>query len=394
MDILIIANFCADFSETDNGRFSYLANMLSKENDVEIVTSDFLHTTKKHRDRIPQRPYKITLIHEPGYKKNVSLFRFYSHYMWGRNIEKYLESRKHPDVIYCAVPSLTGPQKAASFCSRNNIRFVIDIQDLWPEAFQMVINVPLLFKPFKKKADIIYKQADAICAVSDTYVQRALEVNSKCKTGTTVYLGTELGTFDEYAASPPRIIKPKGEIWIAYCGTLGSSYDLTCAFDALSVLKKKDIEPKFIIMGDGPRKDEFERYAKNKQINAHFLGRLPYDQMCALLSECDINVNPIVHLAAQSIINKHADYAASGRPVINTQENCEYRALVDKYEMGFNCENGNSNEMASRIGLLIEDRQLCKKMGFGARKCAEELFDRKTTYIKLVNAILKKGEVH
>lgn len=28
MDVVIIANFCMDFSETDNGRFRYLANLL------------------------------------------------------------------------------------------------------------------------------------------------------------------------------------------------------------------------------------------------------------------------------------------------------------------------------------------------------------------------------
>ena len=39
-DIVIIANFCRDFSETDNGRFMYLCKELSKEHNVEIITSD------------------------------------------------------------------------------------------------------------------------------------------------------------------------------------------------------------------------------------------------------------------------------------------------------------------------------------------------------------------
>jgi hypothetical protein len=46
-DIVIIANFCRDFSETDNGRFMYLCKELSKDNKVEIITSDFGHTSKK-----------------------------------------------------------------------------------------------------------------------------------------------------------------------------------------------------------------------------------------------------------------------------------------------------------------------------------------------------------
>jgi len=388
MDIIILANFCMDFSESDNGRFSYLADMLSKEHDVEIVTSDFLHTTKQHRGKISPHSYRITLIHEPGYKKNVSLSRFFSHYIWGRNVARYIETRNKPDVIYCAVPSLTAPQRVADYCSRNNIRFVIDIQDLWPEAFQMVINAPFLFLPFKKKANRIYSQADAICAVSNTYVKRALESNNKCQNGITVFLGTELEIFDKYSKSSPIREKPKDEIWISYCGTLGSSYDLTCVFEALLMLKKKNIEPKFVIMGDGPRKDEFERYAKERQLNVEFVGRLPYDQMCSLLVKCDINVNPIVHLAAQSIINKHADYAASGLPVVSTQENEEYRSLVEEYEMGFNCENSNPADMAEKLERLIKNKELRERLGRNARRCAEERFDRKKTYQSLCYAII------
>ena len=75
--------------------------------------------------------------------------------------------------------------------------------------------------------------------------------------------------------------------------------------------------------------------------------------MCALISKCDVAVNPIMHNAAQSIINKHADYAAAGIPVVSTQESREYRTLVEKYHMGFNCQNGNAQEIADKIQKLI-----------------------------------------
>lgn len=60
----------------------------------------------------------------------------------------------------------------------NNVRFIIDIQDLWPEAFKMVFKLPIVsdivFAPFNFLANGIYKRADEIIAVSDTYVNRAL----------------------------------------------------------------------------------------------------------------------------------------------------------------------------------------------------------------------------
>lgn len=388
MDIVIISEFCEDFSEADNDRFFYLAKMLSREHKVELITSAFRHTTKKHRYApVKEWPFQITFIEEPGYPRNVCLKRFYSHYVWGKNVETYLKKRKEkPDVVYCAVPGLTGPNLAAKYCEKENIRFVIDVQDLWPEAFQMIVNIPVLssaaFAPFKALADGIYKRADAICAVSDTYCERAARVNKKVSGTTTVFLGTELATFDRYAAEKPILEKKDGEVWLAYCGTLGSSYDLTCVIDALSIMKEPRL--RFIVMGDGPRKEEFEAYAAEKKVNAAFAGRLKYNKMCSLLTACDITVNPITHMAAQSIINKHADYAASGLPVVSTQESEEYRKLIESYHMGFNCRNNDSKDLAEKLKVLVNNNDLRRQMGANARRCAQERFDRSSTYKLLV----------
>lgn len=392
-DIVIIANFCGNLDGSDNNRFIYLAHLLNENCNVELVTSDFNHMHKKHRDgKIKGYAYKVTLLHESGYTKNISLRRFISHWMWGRNVKKHLHNRKKPDAVYCAVPSLTGAFEAAKFCEKNKIKFLIDIQDLWPEAFQMVFHVPfisdLIYFPFKRLADKIYSRADEIIAVSQTYVDRALKSNKKCKKGYSVFLGTELDTFDKNAFENAIEEKSKKEMWIGYCGTLGSSYDLICVFDALKIVAGKGFqEPKFMIMGDGPRRAEFEAYAEQREINCEFLGLLPYDKMCGFLKSCDIVVNPISTGAAQSIINKHADYAASGLPVLNTQECAEYRDLIDSYEMGFNCKNNDSEDLARKIIQLLQDKPLREYMGSNARKCAEQKFDRKYCYKKITDDI-------
>ncbi len=394
-DIVIIADFCGPLDGTFNSRFLYLADMLAKSHNVEIITSDFDHGSKaRFHHEIEKHDYSITMLHEEDYPANVCLRRFYGHYIWGKNVQKYLKKRKKPDVVYCAIPTLIASYHAARYCEKNAVRFVIDIQDLWPEAFQMVFNIPVLsniiFAPFKFLANGIYKRADAICAVSDTYGQRALKTNKKCREAAIVFLGTELAKFDKNAAENPVLEKHKGEIWLAYCGTLGFSYDLTVVIDALAKLDNSIL--RFIVMGDGPRKKEFEEYAKKKHINAYFTGRLQYEAMCSLLSVCDMTVNPIAHMAAQSIINKHADYAASGLPVLSTQESDEYRQLIDTYQMGFNCKNNNADDLAEKIERLMKDQELRTQMGNNARKCAEKLFDRAVSYNRLVHAILCKDE--
>lgn len=394
-DILIIAHFCRDFSLTDNGRFMYLCKELSKNNKVEIVTSGFDHGKKEYKPQVNVKwPFKITYLHEPRYLKNISIRRFYSHFSWGLAVRKYLNKRTKPDVVYAAIPSLTAPLYAAKYCEKNKIRFIIDIQDLWPEAFKLAFNIPIIssivFAPFNKYVNGIYRRADDICAVSKTYAKRAKSVNKKCKDTHVVFLGTKLETFDKYVKDNP-VNKPKDELWLGYCGTLGASYDITIAIDALYLLKKRGAKvPKFIVLGDGERRIEFEHHAKKLGVDCYFTGRLPYEQMCGWLSACDIAVNPIMHNAAQSIINKHGDFAASGIPVLNTQECKEYRELVNNYKMGFNCDNGDAEGLANRIDYLIRNEKIRLEMGRNARKCAEEKFDRKQSYAELLALIIKE----
>lgn len=139
-------------------------------------------------------------------------------------------------------------------------------------------------------------------------------------------------------------------------------------------------------MGNGERMVEFEKAAAD--LDCIFTGRLPYNRMCGMLSACDIAVNPIIHNATQSIINKTGDYAAAGLPVINTQECQEYRDLVDEYHMGINCRNSDAMDVSMAIEHLVEDEHLRMKMAGNARRCAEERFDRTLRYMALERAII------
>ena len=92
-------------------------------------------------------------------------------------------------------------------------------------------------------------------------------------------------------------------------------------------------------------------------------------------------------MAAQSIINKHADYAASGLPIVSTQESSEYKRLIEDYRMGFNCNNNDSHDLAEKLKVLVENPSLRLEMGLHARKCAEEKFDRESSYKLLIDVI-------
>lgn len=394
--IVIVDHFSQTPDEPGNNRFLYLAGLLrDRGHRVEIITTDFSHKAKQTRQTdaaiLEALPYGFTMLPEPGYPKNVCLRRFYSHHVFGRNLKSYLKSSEKPDLILAAVPSLDAGSAAAAYCRKHDIPFVVDIQDLWPEAFKLIFRVPvasdLIFAPMMAAADFIYAQADKIVAVSDTYRQRGLRSSRKDRDGLCVYLGTDLEKFDENAG---RILvdKPGGELWIAYVGTLGHSYNIEIVMDALNLLPDELTDGLvFKVMGDGPLMERFRTRARSCKVRVDFTGRLDYPLMTAMLKQADIAVNPIAKGAAQSIINKHADYAAAGLPVVSTQECPEYRALLEAYACGINCAPEDPRQVAQALERLIRDPALRRRMGENSRKMARERFDRAYTYLEIVQTL-------
>ena len=206
-----------------------------------------------------------------------------------------------------------------------------------------------------------------------------------------VYLGTDLARFDRWASSPVR--RDPEKFILVYGGTLGHSYDIPCVLEALALLKGRGTSVTLWVLGDGPLRGAFQARAEELGVEAVFYGRVPYPELCALLRACDVCVNPIVPGAAQSIINKHTDYAAAGRPVISTQSSPEYRALLARYRCGVSCPAGDAAAVAEAISYLMDHPGERRAMGERARQMAEDLFDRKKTYGKILDLFSGEGSL-
>ena len=401
-DVMLIVNYWHFEEEKASSRYRSFADILCKQYDLEVVTSTFCHLTKRQRDpaalSLDKLPYRMTLQYEKGYRKNISLQRIASYTQFGKNVKRYLLKRKKPDLIIVSVPSLAVADYVTQYANRNNIPVIVDIQDLWPEAFKMALSIPvisdILFYPMKKQADMIYSRADKIMAVSDTYVSRGLKCNRKDKTGLSIYIGSDSKLIAEKTANM-TIDKPENEFWVGYVGALGHSYDIEGVIRAIRLLKQQGISNiKFIVMGDGVLRSQFEQTAKDCQINAEFTGLLEYGKMMKTLAVCDVAVNPIVGKSVSTIINKVADYAAAGVPVINTQNSDEYRQLLERYHAGINVENGNTEALAKAVQTVYADESRKNEMAQNAKRMFDERFDRQKSYPKLVleiEGLLNKG---
>lgn len=393
-DIVLIANYWHFEEEKSSSRYRSFADILCEHYDLEIITSTFCHLKKSQRDpeqlNLAKLPYKMTMQYESGYKKNISLKRIASYTEFGKNVISYLKQRKQPDLIIVSVPSLAVADYVSKYANEKNIPLIVDIQDLWPEAFKMALNVPvfsdILFAPMLKQANRIYSRADVVMAVSDTYVQRGKSVNQKAD-GLSIYIGTDSKLVEEKIRDV-TVPVDEGKFVVGYVGALGHSYDIKGVIDAIKLLKDKGVNDIMLkVMGDGVCRDEFEKYANESGIDCVFTGLLEYGVMMRTLMQCDIAVNPIVGKSVSTIINKVSDYAAAGVPVVNTQNSTEYRELLDRYNAGINVENGNTQELADAVLTYYSDPEKKKLAAENEKKMYHDLFDRCIIYNKLVDKI-------
>lgn len=404
--IAMIVTDVALAGEKGLGRMFYLAELFCQYGyEVDLITSKFQHWLKKFRteeemETIRQKAKcNITFVDEDGYTKNVQVKRILSRRGLTKRIKAHLEANTY-DLVYSQIPDNHLASVAAAYAKKKGIPFVVDIEDLWPEAMRMVLDVPvvsdILFSYFTVTAKKTYKLADAAVGSSDTYRDEPLKYKVKIPKSVTVYVGNELSAFDEEAAANlSKVEKPEGEFWVTYAGTLGTSYDIATLIRAADILEKRGVEGlRVVLLGDGPLRGDFEALAKELSGKVSFIGYVPHALMAAYLVKSDVTVNSLVRKAAQSIVSKIGDYLASGHPMINTGLDPEFWTKVEADGFGVNVEPEDPEVLANVIESLMKDPQKCAAMGETARRIGEEQFDRPRSYKKIIDMVDALLNVH
>ena len=383
-------------------RFRFLSELLAREGfEVDLITSTFQHWDKAQRNTtLPcyqNLPYRIQFVYEPGYTRNLDLKRINSHRVFARNLRNFLNGRfsdnpRAYDLIYSEIPPNDMALTCAEVAHDNGIPYVADVNDLWPEAMRMALNIPVVsdvaFAPFARDAKRTYELMTAAVGTSDEYANRPAADRTQPYEKRTVYVGNQLSAFDEGAHDRAAdVVKPADEIWVTYAGTLGASYDIATLIDAAVLASKADGRIRVKLLGDGPDRARLEEHALECGAPVDFVGYAPYDLMAAYLVKSDITINSLVKTAAQSIVTKIGDYLAAGIPMVNTGTSPEFRAKVDHDKFGINVDAEDAQVLADALVELAGDPDRRARMGERARAIAEEQFDQEHAYRVIVDLI-------
>jgi len=382
--LAIIAQYSGDDFSSSNNRFNYLAKFLSNDFDVELITSNFSHKNKTKRPILADNTvnncgYSITYLDEPGYNSNKSIMRVFSLHIIKRNLRRYLKNKSY-DVAIVASPPLGYAECAINEMKKSNTPVILDVQDLWPEAFDMIFRRTFAFDFIKafyeRKAKFIYQSADRVVAVSKTY---AKQISQKYAVNnvSSVYIGTELVSFDNQQRTDSIDL-----VKFVYVGSLSSSYTLDNFFESISRVSAhgKTLKYTIDIYGDGERKVYLEELCKRLNVRATFHGFVSFSYLRTHLSYYDVALNFIHEKSEASIINKHGDYFSSGLFVLSSQQSEEICDLINAYDCGLNVSNNEPEQIDKSITFIFNNLASIRHKRVNSLRLAKDHFARERTY--------------
>lgn len=372
--VVIVSNFHEDIDVSRSLKAFYYFK--SKGFDVEVLYSDFSHSLKCFRNINLPNHKKIRTI---SYSSNISIRRVISHFIYTFKVLSFLRN-KEIDIIYVIYPPNV-LSLIILFGSRKIKKIIVDVIDLWPEAFmtkKRSIKNLILSPVYFISSYFRYKSLSLAnaCLTESDYFSRILEFH-KFKLSRVLYLSksiTENSSFNNIS----------DELSIAYLGNIGHVYDFDSLFVILSEVQKHR-KVSLHIIGAGPLKEWLLERLKIIGIQYRYYGS-SFDEKFKknTLSSCWFGFNGYKVGYDVALSYKTIDYLSFGIPLINSalEDTVDF---VDRDKIGFNFLSKDLNPIIKKLSKIsLKDISLLKR---NAYKTFEKKFST-STYNNIMDNVL------
>jgi glycosyltransferase involved in cell wall biosynthesis len=170
---------------------------------------------------------------------------------------------------------------------------------------------------------------------------------------------------------------------VLFVGSLIPRKGLNVLVEAAKKIVKEKAETKFLIVGDGPLKNQLSISLESANLsgNFKFLGNLEEDELSAVYNCADVFVLPSIQ-EGQGIVLLEAE--ASGKPVVAFDAGGVNESMLNG-ETGLLVKRKSDEELADALLKLLDDRNLREKMGVNGRRFVTENFTWNICAQKMLN---------
>lgn len=387
------------------GRSQMIADSLvTAGHEVTWWVSAFNHNTKTFRsteDIVVSPKFTIRPVKTNGYNRNISFQRIKSENEYSKQIYINANKYKSPNIIIMSDPALFRSKLIVKMVKEKKALLVLDVIDLWPELFHIILPKylskigNLIFAPLYFRRKKLFQKADAIIAVSESYLDLVKKIvpNLSKDYMKSVYYGVNLTKFrsDQARSSGlplplQNITRNKGELFAIYASSLGSNYDLKTLLQAVKLIEKRKINLKVLIAGIGPLKDYIISFIKENNLKqVIYIGNPDSSTMSSIFSYCDIGLSMYVKGSTVAMPIKAYNYFCAGLPIVNSLKG-DLSNLLINHNAGLNFEPENVISLVEVLKELVSSPSKLEKMAKNSYNLAS-LFDEKIQYKKVLDIV-------
>ncbi|WP_149427889.1 glycosyltransferase family 4 protein [Exiguobacterium acetylicum] len=378
-----------------SNRIKYIEKYLT-ENNFEVI---YIHSNFDHVKKCKVNNFEdignSQVIDVPIYKKNISISRIHSHYIFSSEVYKSLKNI-NPDLIYCILPPNFLTYYVSKFKDfKPNVKLIYDVYDLWPETFPISKYKKLfnyILRPWGAIRDWNLYNSDLIITECN-YYQELLNIKSEMISKTeTLYL---MKPEEKKIQINEKKSDNKSLIKIAYLGSINNIIDIDQIVHVLSKLNKyRSVE--FSIIGVGEEKEHLLKKLQENLIDYIDFG-VVYDtfEKQKILTNCDFAINMMKDSVAVGLTMKSIDYFQFGLPLINNIKG-DTQEMINTYKVGVNIDKKDFDKSVKDIITVYDHSLISYKKN--SRKLFEKMFSEEVFFNNLSRIFEKhiwsKGEVH
>ena len=351
-----------------NIRIKYLRDYLeSHDYSCRILSSNYDHRNKQ----IYKTDIKgVDLLDVPEYKKNLSLARIYSHYVFAKKCEKYITDSV-PDLIYAIVPPNYMVSRIISAKQQTQAKVIFEVEDLWPESLPIPNILKKIFNPFfyfwKLPRDKSLFKADYVVFECDLF-KGLLTNNVKFDCG---YKKIYLTKDNTYKIG--NYIYQNDSLIYLYIGSVNNLIDIYLIIKVLLETQKYKSTELYII-GKGEKLDYLLGLCELNNINVVLFGAIYDDkEKEKIIQKSHFGLNIMKKSVVVGATMKSLEYFYFGLPVLNNiqGDTCN---ILDNNECGINIYNNDIESVVKKIIGTVEDKEKYLQYRNNSRAVYDNLF--------------------
>jgi glycosyltransferase involved in cell wall biosynthesis len=293
-----------------------------------------------------------------------------------------IKVEKH-DVIICESPPLFLGISALLLKLFKGSKLVFNVSDLWPESAEKlnIINNKFLLGISYRLEALIYKKSNLISGQTQGIISN---INQRFPDIPTHLIrnGIDTKQFSKIGNGRAFRLKhhiPENVFVIAYAGIIGHAQGLEIIIEAANQIKsEKNII--FMMVGDGPVKEELLYLAKEKKLtNIIFINSVPRNEMTDVIDACNCYVTPLRknELFLGAIPSKIFEPLYFSKPVLLGVDGEAKNLFVEEGKCALHFEPENANALVDKIKQLYQSAELCETLGKNGHQYVAAHFDRR-----------------